>query len=148
VGSALVIDLVVLVAALEADVGRHRKIGWLRIVRPLAVAHVGAGRRGSSGLLPLIVRPGAPAVVVERAKPEPAVVQTRRPVVTPHGPAGRDAEDKAPAQPMAWPAAMRAEVWPGHGDAPLDLVGAVPDEGVTLAIIEPGEPPRRVLLQA
>jgi len=36
--SALIIDAFVLVAALEADLGRHRKIGLWRILRPLLVA--------------------------------------------------------------------------------------------------------------
>jgi hypothetical protein len=36
--SALIIDAVVLTAVLQADVGRHRKIGKLRILRPLAIA--------------------------------------------------------------------------------------------------------------
>ena len=36
--SALIIDVFVLAAALEADLGRHRKISWLRILRPLLVA--------------------------------------------------------------------------------------------------------------
>ena len=35
---AMVINAVVLVAVLEADIGRHRKIGWLRLVRPLLLA--------------------------------------------------------------------------------------------------------------
>ena len=35
---SLVIDAVVLAAVLEADVGRHRKIGVLRLVRPLLLA--------------------------------------------------------------------------------------------------------------
>ena len=36
--SALIIDAFVLVAALEADLGRHRKIGPWRILRPLFAA--------------------------------------------------------------------------------------------------------------
>ncbi len=35
---ALVIDAVVLLAVLEADIGRHRKIGKFRILRPLLLA--------------------------------------------------------------------------------------------------------------
>lgn len=36
--SALIVDAVVLAAVLEADLGRHRKIGTLRILRPLFIA--------------------------------------------------------------------------------------------------------------
>jgi hypothetical protein len=35
---AMVINAVVLFAVLEADLGRQRKIGWLRLVRPLLLA--------------------------------------------------------------------------------------------------------------
>ena len=37
-GQALLINAIVLIAVLEADVGRHRKIGWLRILRPVLLA--------------------------------------------------------------------------------------------------------------
>jgi hypothetical protein len=45
--SALIIDAVVLTAVLQADVGRHRKIGKLRILRPLAIA---------AGIVPLYLK--------------------------------------------------------------------------------------------
>lgn len=35
---AMIVNVVVLFAVLEADLGPHRKIGWFRIVRPLAMA--------------------------------------------------------------------------------------------------------------
>ena len=35
---ALLINVIVLLAVLEADVGPHRKIGWFRIARPLVLA--------------------------------------------------------------------------------------------------------------
>jgi hypothetical protein len=37
-GQALLINVIVLIAVLEADVGPHRKIGWFRIARPLVLA--------------------------------------------------------------------------------------------------------------
>jgi hypothetical protein len=36
--SAVIVDAVLLVAVLEADLGRHRKIGRFRILRPLGIA--------------------------------------------------------------------------------------------------------------
>jgi hypothetical protein len=36
--SAVIVDAVLLAAGLEADLGRHRKIGWFRILWPLGVA--------------------------------------------------------------------------------------------------------------
>ncbi|MCW2933504.1 MAG: hypothetical protein JWM19_4466, partial [Actinomycetia bacterium] len=40
VGQALLINAIVLLAVLEADVGPHRKIGWFRIARPIILAGV------------------------------------------------------------------------------------------------------------
>src|SRR5258708_27803712 len=40
VGQALLINVIVLFVVLEADIGRHRKIGWFRIARPLVLAGV------------------------------------------------------------------------------------------------------------
>ncbi|HEX3958419.1 MAG TPA: hypothetical protein VHZ03_17625 [Trebonia sp.] len=40
VGQALLINAIVLLAVLEADVGSHRKIGWFRIARPIILAGV------------------------------------------------------------------------------------------------------------
>ena len=41
---ALLINAVVLVAVLEADLGRHRKVGAVRVLRPLVVsATIGGG---------------------------------------------------------------------------------------------------------
>ncbi len=37
-GQALLINVIVLAAVLEADIGRHRKIGWFRLARPLVLA--------------------------------------------------------------------------------------------------------------
>lgn len=36
--SAMIVNGIVLAAVLEADLGPHRKVGWLRIARPLFVA--------------------------------------------------------------------------------------------------------------
>jgi hypothetical protein len=36
--SAVIVDAVLLAAGLEAELGRHRKIGWFRILWPLGVA--------------------------------------------------------------------------------------------------------------
>lgn len=38
VAQALLINVIVLFAVLEADLGPHRKIGWFRIARPLILA--------------------------------------------------------------------------------------------------------------
>lgn len=35
---AMVVNAAVLIAVLEADIGRHRKIGWFRLIRPLLLA--------------------------------------------------------------------------------------------------------------
>jgi len=45
--SDLIVDAIVLAAVLEADLGRHRKIGKFRIVRPLLLA---------GGIVPLYVK--------------------------------------------------------------------------------------------
>jgi len=45
--SALIIDAVLLAAVLEADVGRHRRIGKFRILRPLGLA---------AGIIPLYLK--------------------------------------------------------------------------------------------
>lgn len=37
---ALILNLMVLLVVMEADFGKHRKIGWFRIVRPLATSAV------------------------------------------------------------------------------------------------------------
>ncbi|MDB5910681.1 MAG: hypothetical protein JWP34_4795 [Massilia sp.] len=37
-GQALLINVIVLIAVLEADLGPHRKITWIRILRPLVLA--------------------------------------------------------------------------------------------------------------
>ena len=39
-GQALLINVIVLLVVLEADIGPHRKIGWFRIARPLVLAGV------------------------------------------------------------------------------------------------------------
>ena len=38
VDQALLINVIVLIVVLEADIGPHRKIGWFRIARPLVLA--------------------------------------------------------------------------------------------------------------
>lgn len=38
VGQALLINLIVLAAVLEADIGPHRKITWFRVLRPIVLA--------------------------------------------------------------------------------------------------------------
>jgi hypothetical protein len=45
--SALIVDAVLLVAVLEADLGRHRKIGPFRLLRPLGIA---------AGIIPLYLK--------------------------------------------------------------------------------------------
>jgi hypothetical protein len=45
--SAIVVDAVLLVAVLEADLGHHRKIGRLRLLRPLTIA---------AGIIPLFLK--------------------------------------------------------------------------------------------
>jgi hypothetical protein len=45
--SAMIVNAVVLIAVLEADLGPHRKVGWLRIVRPLLLA---------AGIVPLYLQ--------------------------------------------------------------------------------------------
>jgi len=43
---AEIVDAILLIAVLEADFGRHRKIGWSRILRPLLLA---------AGIIPLFL---------------------------------------------------------------------------------------------
>lgn len=45
--SAIIVDAVLLAAVLEADLGRHRKIGTFRLVRPLGIA---------AGIVPLYLK--------------------------------------------------------------------------------------------
>jgi hypothetical protein len=45
--SAMIVNAVVLAAVLEADLGAHRKVGWLRIARPLLLA---------AGIVPLYLK--------------------------------------------------------------------------------------------
>jgi hypothetical protein len=52
VQSAVIVDAVLLAAVLEADLGRHRKIGKFRLLRPLGIA---------AGIIPLYLK----AVVTE-----------------------------------------------------------------------------------
>jgi hypothetical protein len=40
VRDALIFNLMVLLVVMEADIGKHRKIGWFRIVRPLVTSGV------------------------------------------------------------------------------------------------------------
>jgi hypothetical protein len=47
VESAMIVNAVVLAAVLEADLGSHRKVGWLRIARPLFLA---------AGIVPLYLK--------------------------------------------------------------------------------------------